>query len=336
MSIRRRRALLVVLPIVALLVAPGAALAAKSRTKVEPAQTSGVVKIRGTNGWRIQITGTTPGLHPGAQTVSVYGLGPEHAEVTYTRERAHFTKGGTIEAKLPGIGRIDLRYEPTEHHKIGISNAKGCTGARTAIGSNGVFRGTIDLHLAGGLTAVDAHSAHGGLWPSPKETCRVRHHSKAEIEREYLASGGSEEQLLDAVGKVDGGTVRFRATSFGGLPQRFVEFAAEYSRRERGMLFTASTQVQGKPGDFIVSRPGGSPNEATVNPPAPFTGSAEFELLLPTIASWTGDLRAPIPTLGTVELAQPTFRSSLCVGLTCTDTVPGQRISAIFALTGSD
>jgi hypothetical protein len=331
----RRGALLVVLPIVVLLAVPGVALAAKTKSKVEPAQTTGFVKVRGTNGWTIQITGSADGVRP--EAVGVYGRGPDHAEVGYTGFRGHFTKDGTIEAKLPGVGRIDLRYEPTEHHTTDISSPTGCTSAPTTIDSSGLFRGTVDLHFDGGLTTVDAHSAHGELWTYPKQTCRVRPHSKADIEREYVAEGGSEQEALYAGGKVDGGTVTFQATSIPGLlkglPPRIVDFAAEYSRRERGMLVNASVRLRGKPDDFIVSAPGGSPAEATVSPPAPFAGSAEFKLLSPTVAGWTGDLRAPISTLGTVELTAPTFRSSLCLGLTCTRTDPGLQISVGVGLT---
>ena len=38
--------------------------------------------------------------------------------------------------------------------------------------------------------------------------------------------------------------------------------------------------------------------EATLEPPAPFSGSATFHLDTPKTASWTGDLAVELPGLG--------------------------------------
>jgi hypothetical protein len=331
----RLRSLLVAVPVLALLAVPGAALAAKMKTKVEPGSTTGFAKVRGTNGWTIQITGSTTGSHPGRRTLSVYANGPHGENVTYQRFPGHLTKDGAIEAELPGVGHIDLRYEPTEHHRIGYSNAPGCTSAPFTIGSNGVFRGTIELHATGGLTTVDARSAHGELWPSPKTTCRVPVHSKAQIKREIeAASAGGDAQFesLSASRRLAGGTLGFDATSFsferGGAPPRVVDFTATYSRRLDGMWFTAGANAEVKnSGGLALSPSTGTPSEATVEPPAPFEGSAEFTLDSPTVANWTGDLRVPIPTLGTVALTGPKFKSTLCGSGGCADTAPGSHVS---------
>jgi hypothetical protein len=331
----RLRSLLVALPVLALLALPGAAPAAKTRTKVEPGSTTGFVKVRGTNGWTIQINGSTNGSHPGNRTLSVYANGPHGENVTYQRFPGHFTKDGTIEAKLPGVGHIDLRYEPIEHHRIGYNNPPNCTSAPFTIGSSGVFRGTIELRVAGGLTTVDAHSARGELWPSPKVTCKVPVRSKAQIKREIeAASAGGEAQFesLSASRKLAGGTLRFDATSFsferGGAPPLVVDFTATYSRRLDGMFFTASANAELKNSEGLALSPStGIPNEATVEPPAPFEGSAEFTLESPTVANWTGDLRVPIPTLGTVALTGPKFKSTLCGSGGCTDTAPGTHVA---------
>jgi hypothetical protein len=327
----RLRSLLIALPVLALLALPGAALAAKTGTKVEPARTTGFVKVRGTNGWAIQITGSTTSAGSDRRTLSVYANGPHHEEVTYQRFPGRLTTDGTIEAKLPGVGHIDLRYEPTEHHRIGYSNSPGCTSAPFTIGSKGVFRGTIELHVTGGLTTVDAHSAHGELWPSPKVTCHASAHSKARINHEIETTGSGYESLF-ASRKLDGGTLRFDVTSFQFLspapPTRLVEFSATYERQLHGMRLTAGTRVEGENLEgFDLSPSTGTPSEATVEPPTPFLGSASFTLESPTVANWTGDLRVPIPTLGTVTLTGPKFKPSLCGSGGCIDTTPGSHIS---------
>lgn len=112
-----------------------------------------------------------------------------------------------------------------------------------------------------------------------------------------------------------------------GFPPRTVELAAEYTHHHDGMWVTAKTRVEGKPDNFTVTGATGTPSEATVKPPAPFEGSAEFTLESPTVANWTGDLRVPIPTLGTVALTGPEFKPTLCDGGGCTDTAPGSHVA---------
>jgi hypothetical protein len=336
----RLRSLLVLLPIAALLALPAAALAAKTKTRVEPAQTTGVLNVRASNGWTIQISAIAFGSRPDHHPVGVFASGPHHEEVDYQEFAGHFTADGTIEAKLPGIGHIDLRYEPTTHHTTHIVHPKNCTGAHSSIDSSGVFRGTIVLRGEGGFTTVMAHSAKGELSTYPKQTCRVRADTKAEVEREIArqekaeAGEGPQIESLYAYRKLGAGSLTFDATSFPtffkGLPPRYVEFTAAYSRRHDGMWVTAQARVEGKPEDFAVSAPTGTASEATVGPPAPFEGSAEFSLESPTVASWTGDLRVAIPTLGTVDLTGPKFKSTLCEGNTCTETSAGTHIS-VFA-----
>jgi hypothetical protein len=169
-------------------------------------------------------------------------------------------------------------------------------------------------------------------------TCEVPVRSKAQIRREIEAASAGEEPLFEslyAYRKLAGGTLSFNATSFPiqvrSLPPRLVIFTATYSRRLDGMRFSAGTKVEVKNAQGLgVSPSTGTPSEAAVEPPTPFAGSAEFALESPTVASWTGDLRVPIPTLGTVALTGPEFKRSLCGAGGCTDTAPGTQV-AIFS-----
>jgi hypothetical protein len=193
----------------------------------------------------------------------------------------------------------------------------------------------IELRVAGGLTTVDAHSAHGELWPSPKVTCRVPVRSKAQIKREIedaSAGDGAQFESLSASRKLAGGTLSFNASSFsferGGAPPLVVDFTATYSRHLDGMWFSASANAEVKNSEGLGLSPWtGTPSEATIEPPPPFEGSAEFKLESPTVANWIGDLRVPIPTLGTVALTGPTFKSTLCGSGGCTDTAPGTHVA---------
>jgi hypothetical protein len=325
----RLRSLLIALPVLALLAVPGAALAAKTRTKVEPARTTGVVKVRGTNGWRIQITGMASGSHPGTH-VAVYARGPHHQEVSYIQFPSRFTKGGTIHATLPGVGYIDLRYEPTDHHKTEMSYEPGCTGAPTTVESSGIFRGKIELHGTDGFTTVDTHTARGELQVEPRQTCRLSPRPKVKIKHEIEATESGYEAVSAARG-LAGGILTFDASSIsiplrGSSTTRWVEFRASYIRQLHGMLFSASTQIGGEDTKGLSILPStASPTKATVKPPAPFAGNAEFALESPSVASWTGNLSVAIPTLGTVALAGPRFNPLLCGAGGCTEAASEKR-----------
>jgi len=63
--------------------------------------------------------------------------------------------------------------------------------------------------------------------------------------------------------------------------------------------------------------------EATIAPPAPFSGSATFHLEDPKTATWTGDLRVELPGIGKVPLTGEGIGAGLCNGPSnCTKTLP--------------
>ncbi len=63
--------------------------------------------------------------------------------------------------------------------------------------------------------------------------------------------------------------------------------------------------------------------EATITPPAPFSGSATFHLEDPQTASWTGELAVEMPGLGKVPLTGDGIDAGLCKGPpNCTKTLP--------------
>jgi hypothetical protein len=78
---------------------------------------------------------------------------------------------------------------------------------------------------------------------------------------------------------------------------------------------------------FSVPTPIGTLTDATVEPPAPFEGSAAFHLESPTQASWTGDLSVDLPGIGKVALAGPGTSADLCEQNACTATLaPGAYV----------
>ena len=102
-------------------------------------------------------------------------------------------------------------------------------------------------------------------------------------------------------------------------------YSAEYVHERHGLRVFAITSVVDDEGAFSLKPVDGTPTEATLEPPAPFSGSGAFKLESPTTASWTGDLTVEIPTLGRVDLAEPGFWAGACEAARCTKTFPPGR-----------
>jgi hypothetical protein len=311
------------------------AAAAKPRTQVLPTVRTGSIKLGRSGGWNASID-TVYGRTRNLTSIAVNARGPGHQSLQYgVHGRA--AADGSIEAKLPGVGRISLRFEGTEEKTSQLINEPGCRGPDTSVERIGVFRGRIELHDEGGAIDIDRRSVPGRIYEFPGQTCRrpkrpVRPPAEpaepfaAAIE---LAAGRSE----------DGGSLTFQAQSvpsLGGVlgeeqEPPTVNFSATFFRSRQGMTTTASTEVEGSAGDLVAAPSTGTPSEATVAPPAPFEGSAVFKLESPSVASWTGDLRVRVPIVGEVAPTDPGFWSILCRDTACTDTLPpGVRFGFLF------
>jgi len=97
---------------------------------------------------------------------------------------------------------------------------------------------------------------------------------------------------------------------------------AERMRFREGMVIENVVSVKGKPDDLVATDPG-KPKVAELTPPAPFEGSARFELTSPKTSTWSGDLAIELPGFGSTQLAGKSFESTLCQRSRCTNTAPG-------------
>lgn len=314
-------ALSVLLALLALAL-PGAALAA--RTHRRPATQWITVEVPKTNGWRLSISGVfSPQFKH--QTVSISAEGPHQVHVGYG-VHGHLAPDGTIRAKFPGIGGVDLSFRQTGEGKA-TSEDEGCTNDGSAHSYQGAFQGLIKLDGKGSFGRVERHSAPGSIFETPPETCVVEKHRRHPSGGE-APTGLVDSQTLYVARHRQGASLIFDAsaaepgTGLGGVVARGVSFSLSYQRSNHGMTTSITAGVSAKSSQFTVSSPTGTPSEAVVEPPAPFAGSATFKLESPTVADWSGDLRIDLPLLGEVHLTEPSFWSMLCEGLTCTDTAP--------------
>jgi hypothetical protein len=311
-----------VLTALLVLALPGAALAARSHRW--PATQLITVEVPKTNGWRLSISGIfSPQFKH--QTVSISAEGPRQVHVGYA-VHGHLAPDGTISAKFPGIGVVDLSFRQTGEGKA-TSEDEGCTNDGPAHSYLGAFQGLIKLDGEDSFGKVERRSAPGSIFESPPETCVVEKHHRHPSGGE-VPSGFADSQTLHVARHRDGASLTFDASAaepgigLGGVVPRGVSFSLFYLRSNHGMTTSITAVVPAKSSQFTVSSPTGTPSEAVVEPPDPFAGRGIFKLESPTVADWSGDLRINLPLLGEVHLTERSFWSMLCEGLTCTNTAP--------------
>lgn len=225
---------------------------------------------------------------------------------------------GVIWAKLGSLGSLSLRFQPSgrvrRHH-----NSNACRG-RPALTEYGSFVGRFEFKGEGGYLHVSFTRAKGEITHSFRLTCRK--HEAQEFSpktlREYAAPslgftyyGKGAVSLLYAAAGDHGRNIGIRAAHVeGSSPGAEVELGTLESTP--GMAIGRSAYVEGVPGTLLTSLPSAHPATATLAPPAPFFGEANYLEKSATSHSWTGTLGVNLPGL-TLPLTGPGFYTSLCV-----------------------
>jgi hypothetical protein len=207
-------------------------------------------------------------------------------------------KGDRIHARLPGVGRVFLKFHDHRHPR-GRPD-KSCS--ESEITRKGVFVGTVKIEGERGYTSAVSHHVRGEIG---QEACHRRPTARA-------SSAGS--RLLSASTMRGNGRLSFTALNVPWIDPELL-FDASFSRA-RGQMSVITTQsaVARHSTDFEIAAP---PRSASVTPPAPFTGSASFQQEAADQFSWTGDLAVELSGVGEVSLAGPKFETSVCVGHKC-------------------
>lgn len=202
-----------------------------------------------------------------------------------------------LRGRIGNLGRIAVRFEPTGRVDR-IEPPRGCEG-RDAVVTHGVFVGTIRFRGEGGYTRVDAHRAKGRVTTSPSWRCgsvpSIADLEKRPVEFSVLAASAPHQRVFFAATKTEedldlasfrGGTIESR----GAL------------RIERQAL------ADEREGTFDFEPGLGA---ASVEPPAPFRGTASFVREPDGLTSWSGPLSVVLPGAGVVQLTGPTFSADL-------------------------
>ena len=292
--------------------------------RVIPATISSSFEVRATDGYWVTVTALRRGGGPVKVSVDAAEERGKAGEtsVEYTVD-GRLTKDGGIKAKLRGLGRIDVGFEQRSAEKS-VFTGPACTNP-VGLVRKGTYRGTIVFRGEGGYTKTRHGSAEGKIREARRHVCTE------EARAGMTGTEGTPDNLsLYAVGRNGTGKTSFTAVgppaslpsvTSSGLPT--VMFVGEYLTERRGIQIYAYIVRDTGSQYFLVPRTsGGVPPEATVRPPAPFSGEATFRLDTPTSASWTGDMALAVPGIGEVPLAGPGTWANICEGTTCSETLP--------------
>jgi hypothetical protein len=316
--------------LVAALVPPAGALAAHRERFTRQASVTGELRARGTHGFRFVlfaldrhtniISVTKRVSRAGEENVNYFALSPGQHE---NFDPDH------LDVKVGRLGHFRGHFVATST-KIQKNPLERCEGEPTTI-EKGFFVGSFSFRGERGYTSIHAHRERGAITRQGRASCilnaefadgKTPRQAKEEREREEgavrLVAGNAKAHLLlqasqeQAPRGLGTGPSTFFATVDGGKVGRF-----SVSRSVAVVDFTHATAT------FLTPNATEPLTEATLAPPAPFSGSATFHLEGPNAASWTGDLAVELPGLGTVPLTGEGIDAGLCKGRShCTETLP--------------
>jgi hypothetical protein len=304
----------------AALAAPGGAAAKPGYFRV-PDEFTEQMHLKGTNGFTlamtvvdrrlVEVSVDKPTAHSGLELVN-YWL------------RRRLPPGADLDLRLGHEGAFRLHFVP---HKVEEEPVlPGCKGDPSIV-EKGVFVGSIRFHGKRGFTRVDARRIAGVVGKQGAQTCRSRKTGK-NVQSVSLPSSqeGQDEGVLQLIAGTPSAHRRFDAISLetpGVVEPPSTIFEAAVSRNEGDLSVTSMAIVGSAPAStFDIPDPLHPFSAATVEPPAPFSGRASFELKTPTHGEFSGDLAVDLPGLGRVPLTGPGTAAGICQGLACTKTLP--------------
>lgn len=227
--------------------------------------------------------------------------------------RASVPKGSDIKFRLPGLGRVSMRFHPQgPPRRSAPGPSPRCRGGEQ-VKQRGHFVGTIRFRGERGYTSARATQAKGAIESRTKEVCK---RSPSEEDDSEPLTDRTE---LNAKSRSGSQGVAFNAFMVSD-PVDLTSFGASVVERRLGMTIFRYTYAEGEQGDIAIGDTRPYPLSATVTPPAPFSGSAEYTRTPGGDRTWTGSLAVTLPGLGRVSLAGPDFDARLCQPSGCSGT----------------
>jgi hypothetical protein len=236
---------------------------------------------------------------------------------------AHFDGSlprGRITARFGSVGSISLRFHPAGRGREGRPE-EGCRG-RPRTEESGNFVGSVHLRGEGGYFNVAARRVPAVLGRTFRLRCRVAAafpgsappslEEAVESRLVGVPKLGTSLATLEIEGKEAGREVAMSVSHVAGAPAGAVIQAVAFEHQGKMPVGRVVAVPEAPAGTLLTTLPGERPPSATLKPPAPFSGEAEYVAESPTSHRWTGTLAVQFPGL-LQPLVGPDVYSSLCV-----------------------
>ncbi|HEX4669942.1 MAG TPA: hypothetical protein VH275_08240 [Solirubrobacterales bacterium] len=229
---------------------------------------------------------------------------PPTAVVTAHRSglRATYEVPGELEpgmhAVFGAVGSADLDFQ--RRKRMVDRPEKGCVW----ITETGIFQGDFSFAGEDSYTAAAATSVPGEITRLPNGFCGFGGDRKGRTPDFLRAT------QLSARSRIAHGFVQFEASAPGFKPG--IGFGA-LVREVIGPMTISRTASAAGPRSAFVLEPAKRPHSASVNPPAPFEGSARLRHRPGHPPTWIGSLSISLPGAPEVALAGSGFAARLCL-----------------------
>lgn len=261
--------------------------------------------------------------HHGVTTVSYYGS---------KRQELRSLADGRIDLKIGDRGHF-RGHLVTKSIKTDKPE-KGCTGDPSTT-EEGYFAGSFVFHGERGYTTVRASRVSGAIVRRGAIECQVPagpgRHPESSKEAQGISEKAAERDEFRLVAGERSGDLTLQATREQVPPGskhtiNAFEVTAEGTRVGVFDVYRSAFVVdtdRDAASHFLTPNQQEPLAEAVIEPPAPFAGSATFQLEGPKKANWTGDLAVELPGAGKVPLTGDDLYAGACRGHTnCTATLP--------------
>lgn len=305
---RRFAPVIVAAALVATALLPVSAIARPGFYEIPPSRTMQLLPAHGTHGYRVDIL-VVDG-RPQLTAVRTSGKALSFVSYQQTKQR---DAGDDLDADFGAAGKLEARFvsEKVQEQKA----PERCIGEPT-VTEIGWFVGTLKFHGANGFTSFEAHRLRGSVTHSPRLVCR------RESRGVHRFTEGEEESVLRVIAGTPSGNTYFSAEALGGAIAPFNDYIAFRRHKEGAVTILETALVLPAPPLAIPDLTKALPTTATIEPPAPFSGSATLEVPSRATATLSGDLAVDLPTAGEVPLTGPGIAAGLCRDYTCTKSLP--------------
>ncbi|HEV7561940.1 MAG TPA: hypothetical protein VGO24_00430 [Solirubrobacterales bacterium] len=242
-------------------------------------------------------------VSPGASGIAVSNRegGLVRSETEYFRFQGEVTEG-RIGADFGHRGRFEARFRP--NGKLRKRKLHGCVGG-PQVTRFGVFEGTIRFSGEHGYTDFEAPRVSGSMSSRPRQICH-RHHSKRRSHPPRHQHHPARQTItIFRVESTDG--LKLEALQSSQDPKTNLFFATDSDVSEGNLILRRAITI-GHLGSFAFDA---KLNSATIEPPAPFSGSATFQRLDDYTTRWEGPLTVSFPGLPDAPLTGRDFSWSL-------------------------